>query len=481
MEHFNNNVRSFVFGTKAGLCPVVLGRPSVDTDLFESGEEAQPSLVRQPLFGNLNGAFVAELLSGLWGRAASTPSPIHGVDKGGAIAARDIRLSKTADVSVQYTTSEPVGMFEDNSQEMREQRGGLLQALGSSGPGQAGEPLSFTDEAVSILTSSSLLARSLLGRPSALKRKEDQDALSADADDAIAGALRRKREFIPQDKKDDGYWDKRKKNNEAAKRSREKRRLNDVALESRVLALLEENARLRAELLALKFRFGLVKDPAILPLAPLAAAPLSPPAPHFYLPRPEGGYPHPPSAQACIYGVQQVPRDGGSLSEDSGFSTSGSSSVGSPVFFDDRLSEHGKLSPHQGEEPGGASGRPDSHHLPHKLRFKMLGSGEMGGDSRRSPPQPMGARDIPQEPMKGSFLLGGAAEGPGALQQEEARRGRPTPEQQFCPQQPGGCGHVADSSGHAENSALRCQLSSLSKEVAQLKRMFSQQLLSKPN
>uniref|UniRef100_A0A8C6YGH8 BZIP domain-containing protein n=1 Tax=Naja naja TaxID=35670 RepID=A0A8C6YGH8_NAJNA len=68
---------------------------------------------------------------------------------------------------------------------------------------------------------------------------------------------RRKREFTPDDKKDDGYWDKRKKNNEAAKRSREKRRVSDLALEGRVLALLEENARLKAELLALKFRFEL--------------------------------------------------------------------------------------------------------------------------------------------------------------------------------------------------------------------------------
>ncbi|CAF95268.1 unnamed protein product, partial [Tetraodon nigroviridis] len=70
---------------------------------------------------------------------------------------------------------------------------------------------------------------------------------------------RRKREFIREEKKDECYWEKRRKNNEAAKRSREKRRVNDMVLEQRVLGLLEENARLRAELLALKLRFGLVK------------------------------------------------------------------------------------------------------------------------------------------------------------------------------------------------------------------------------
>ncbi|KAG9343950.1 hypothetical protein JZ751_013339 [Albula glossodonta] len=418
---------------------------------------------------------------------------------------------------------------------MREQS--FLQTLGSTPPpgrgANMGGALSFTDEAVSILTSSSLLARSLLGRPSALKRKEDSIAVETDdssAAAAAANALRRKREFTPQDKKDDGYWDKRKKNNEAAKRSREKRRLNDMALESRVLALLEENARLRAELLALRFRFGLVKDPSSTPILPLApptpaaatAAPTPPPTTsHFYLPRPEGGYPQPqppPGHHGCLYGAQQLghgqaqgPRDGGSLSEDSGFSTPGSSSVGSPVFFDDRLSEHGKLSPHRGEEPGyephpcptegetlggggaadpsrgGVLGRPDSgeglRSLPHKLRFKTPGAGDgvnggggdLGGDSsRRSPTQPMGARDVPREPMRGHFLPSGEASGLWQQQQEEIRGGvggRPLLEPQLGAEQPSGYSRPPDSHYHAENSVLRSQLSSLSKEVAQLKRI----------
>ncbi|EQB78341.1 hypothetical protein CB1_000765034 [Camelus ferus] len=71
-------------------------------------------------------------------------------------------------------------------------------------------------------------------------------------------AVRRQREFMPEEKKDTVYWEKRRKNNEAAKRSREKRRLNDAALEGRLATLLEENALLRAELRALKHRFGLL-------------------------------------------------------------------------------------------------------------------------------------------------------------------------------------------------------------------------------
>uniref|UniRef100_UPI00398E4CE3 uncharacterized protein n=1 Tax=Pristiophorus japonicus TaxID=55135 RepID=UPI00398E4CE3 len=73
---------------------------------------------------------------------------------------------------------------------------------------------------------------------------------------------RRKREFISDEKKDASYWEKRRKNNEAAKRSREKRRLSDMVLEKRVLALNQENAGLRSELLALKLRFGLISAAA---------------------------------------------------------------------------------------------------------------------------------------------------------------------------------------------------------------------------
>ncbi|XP_036353974.2 NFIL3 like protein [Ochotona princeps] len=80
---------------------------------------------------------------------------------------------------------------------------------------------------------------------------------------------RRQREFTPEDQKDTVYWEKRRKNNEAAKRSREKRRLHDAALEGRLAALLRENALLRAELRALQLRSGLVPalgSPGNLPL-----------------------------------------------------------------------------------------------------------------------------------------------------------------------------------------------------------------------
>lgn len=66
--------------------------------------------------------------------------------------------------------------------------------------------------------------------------------------------LRRQRKFILESDKDDLYWDRRKRNNEAAKRSREKRRVNDMILESRVMELSKQNNVLRAQLDAMYIR-----------------------------------------------------------------------------------------------------------------------------------------------------------------------------------------------------------------------------------
>lgn len=331
----------------------------------------------------------------------------------------------------------------------------------------SGQTMSYSDETVSMLTSSSLLARSLLGRPAPIKRKESPSSSN----------LRRKREFIPQDKKDDGYWDKRKKNNEAAKRSREKRRMNDMVLESRVLALLEENARLRAELLALKFRFGLVKDPSNATILPLTQATqqTSP----YYLQRGDANVPN--SVNSNNQGVplpSRATRETGNLSEDSGFSTPGGSSVGSPVFFEERLSDHEKLSPRRGEEVGYELHHSPSelHHstalsvskadhveglknLPHKLRFKTPGSGEgpEGGD-----PLSKGHVD------NGQWVHRGEAE-------DRARRSPEyIPAATFSSQSP-----VHGDTFRQENHTLKSQISSLTEEVAQLKRLFTEQLMAK--
>ncbi|XP_061557469.1 LOW QUALITY PROTEIN: nuclear factor, interleukin 3 regulated, member 6 [Phycodurus eques] len=384
-------------------------------------------------------------------------------------------------------------MFEV-SQEMRVQQDvAMVHTLESSGDGE-GVPLSFPDDTMSVLTSSNLLARSLLGRTAAVKRKESPSS-----------SIRRKREFIPLEKKDEGYWDKRKKNNEAAKRSREKRRVNDMVLESRVLALLEENTRLRAELLALKFRFGLVKDPSNASILPLSAAlPHIPPSatPHYYLLNSSSSHTNNQTGQLSGRGS----RDGGNLSEDSGFSTPGGSSVGSPVYFEDRLSDHGKSSPHRAEDMtlDIYHSSADAHHtkvdqaeamknLPHKLRFKTPGNGEAGdavGDpnsTRRSPAPPTteGPRETPKAQELNGGETGDGHSGPWLpLQADVGRRGRQSPQYATSPLnynlQPPAQGHTEVKHQH-ENNYLKSQLSSLSKEVAQLKKLFTEQLMANVN
>lgn len=396
-------------------------------------------------------------------------------------------------------------MFEEQSQGGRmQQELAVVREVdspasgGGDGGGAGGSPLSFTDEAVSILTSSSLLARSLLGRPAAVKRKESS-----------AAAARRKREFIPQERKDESYWDKRKKNNEAAKRSREKRRVNDMVLESRVLALLEENARLRAELLALKFRFGLVKDPSNTQILPLAAAPQPPPQTithHYYPHRGSGGNQPPPAPHPSTQASTRSPREAGNLSEDSGFSTPGGSSVGSPIFFEDRPGEHGKFSPHRPEELGYDLHHfpADVHHpaalsagrleqvetmknLPHKLRFKTPGSSE-GADgpceNRQSPVLPAAAPDMAKGPSRGDAELC-AGSWLQQLEGEESRKDRLSPHFRASTpncnlQSPPTPGQSEVQYQH-ENTYLKSQLSSLSEEVAHLKKLFTEQLMAKSN
>jgi vrille protein len=67
---------------------------------------------------------------------------------------------------------------------------------------------------------------------------------------------RKKRAFIPDEKKDPIYWSQRSKNNLSAKRSRVKRRMNDLVLETKLTQLTNENQILRAKIDMLARKFG---------------------------------------------------------------------------------------------------------------------------------------------------------------------------------------------------------------------------------
>lgn len=384
-----------------------------------------------------------------------------------------------------------------------------LLVVGSRPQGETG---SFTEEAVSILTSTSQLARSLLGHTFAFKRKDsfnNAEAMAGNSCDEDSGNnARRKREFIPNEKKDDGYWDKRKKNNEAARRSREKRRVNDMVLERRVMGLLEENARLRAELLALKFRFGLVKDPSNVSILPWTAPFCPHPTPrstNHYQAHTDGSPYVGTQASANTHQIlSQAPQQGAiygartaelshSGSQETGVVTSCGSNVGSPVFFDDTLGESGRPSPRDVTEEQQCCesqylSRQDSSEglrsLPHKLRFKSPGGGSNGGEISASPDSRNSGLPIamvgPNIQMRNHQQVGwdGQVESQASWSREDAWG----VQYQGSPSGYNNSSFPQNSSDHrypAEDNSLRSQISSLSQEVAQLKKLLSQQLLPK--
>ncbi|XP_069783368.1 nuclear factor interleukin-3-regulated protein-like [Narcine bancroftii] len=390
--------------------------------------------------------------------------------------------------------------------------------------------MSFDKEAMTLLTANSLLTRSLL----TTRHTKPKDTSSIN---------RRKREFIPEEKKDSSYWDKRKKNNEAAKRSREKRRVNDMVLEQRVIALLEENARLKAEILALKFRFGLVKEPSELPITQNNPPPLcclSSNRSTFVAGSENGcgtcpldGKSFPPHNQqlGAVLGTGQ--QESSPLSEDSGISTPGSSSVGSPVFFDDHLSDQDKFSLGHFEahlsstrdvevDLGriGPSEKPARSRelmemvkcLPHKLRFK-IGAGldenaevdvrlkglqmAVGYSSTRTAPEHPASEireqlqgccthstmPVPDQGSSIGLVPSTWRAQVGFLPSESSR----SLSHRYLQEAIQASGQAfldpknsvkEDTPFRSENSSLMNQLASLSAEVAQLKKKFSQQRCS---
>ncbi|XP_043224614.1 uncharacterized protein LOC122382856 [Amphibalanus amphitrite] len=86
------------------------------------------------------------------------------------------------------------------------------------------------------------------------------EALQTPAPQEANGGPRKQREFTKDTRKDDSYWDRRRRNNEAAKRSREKRRFNDMILETRVAELTRDNYLLRAQLNTIRDKFGIIGE-----------------------------------------------------------------------------------------------------------------------------------------------------------------------------------------------------------------------------
>lgn len=82
--------------------------------------------------------------------------------------------------------------------------------------------------------------------------------------DTYSGNQRRAKRPIPDNQKDEMYWERRKKNNVAAKKSRENKRKLDLVIRDRLAILEEENALLRREMCVLKVRYGIPANISIL-------------------------------------------------------------------------------------------------------------------------------------------------------------------------------------------------------------------------
>ena len=83
----------------------------------------------------------------------------------------------------------------------------------------------------------------------------DSSSLGGKAGNGCSGsssAARKQGRPLPEELKDEAYWERRRKNNEAAKRSRDARRAKEYEVAIRASVLEQENMKLRVEIASLK-------------------------------------------------------------------------------------------------------------------------------------------------------------------------------------------------------------------------------------
>jgi hypothetical protein len=118
-------------------------------------------------------------------------------------------------------------------------------------------PLSNSHPAISRSTSSiSPIATATTTSPDSHEDMNTQSGDSSSNSSSISSQKhmppKKRAHSVPNEMKDDTYWDKRKKNNDSAKRSREARRMKEEQIAMRVVYLEQENLQLRTEVSLLK-------------------------------------------------------------------------------------------------------------------------------------------------------------------------------------------------------------------------------------
>lgn len=123
-----------------------------------------------------------------------------------------------------------------------------------SSPGPSTSRLSMSPEAATVGHPTSQGHVSSTHSPGEAVKTESSDSnsvKSGNEDDSGVPPKKRPHQ-VPDEQRDEGYWEKRKKNNESAKRSREARRMKEEQIALRVVYLEQENLQLRTEVSLLK-------------------------------------------------------------------------------------------------------------------------------------------------------------------------------------------------------------------------------------
>lgn len=95
--------------------------------------------------------------------------------------------------------------------------------------------------------------------PNSSLSKEDSQDFDDSSQDSMEAVSKIRSQSVPNQQKNALYWEKRRKNNESAKRSREARRMKEEQIALRVVYLEQENLALKTELHMLKTEVGKVR------------------------------------------------------------------------------------------------------------------------------------------------------------------------------------------------------------------------------
>lgn len=129
-----------------------------------------------------------------------------------------------------------------------------ISMLNMSSPGPSTSRISLSPEAAASAHPSSQGLVTSTNSPGEIVKTESSDSNSVKSGhEEDSGIPPKKRPHLtPDEHRDEGYWEKRKKNNESAKRSREARRMKEEQIALRVVYLEQENLQLRTEVSLLK-------------------------------------------------------------------------------------------------------------------------------------------------------------------------------------------------------------------------------------